>query len=352
MNKFSVSVVGGGTGGRLSMKAAAASEYFKLVSVADLRPEVGAELSSQFPGLQFFTDFREMFRSCPTDIVCVSTYPPTHEEVTHQALRLPLRAILVEKPLGHSVASAKRILDSVRERNLPLAVPHGLMVKRSALEIIERTQRGEIGELKLVEIQSPEWDIMSAGIHWMNFAVNLNGRTPVESVLAACDKTTRTFRDGMQVETVAVTYVQMANGVRIVMQTGDAVRSNGRREGITFRIIGTAGQIEFWGWEPDYHLVNARYPEGLLITPEEKASSLHQRHLENLLPMIASGAPDYSAPESSLAALEICEAAYISARYGVEIKFPLDEFRIPAPTDWVPGSPYTGQPGGRDGRKL
>jgi predicted dehydrogenase len=334
------------------MKAAAASEYFKLVSVADLRPEVGAELSSQFPGLQFFTDFREMLRSCPTDIVCVSTYPPTHEEVTHQALRLPLRAILVEKPLGHSVASAKRILDSVRERNLPLAVPHGLMVKRSALEIIERTQRGEIGELKLLEIQSPEWDIMSAGIHWMNFAVNLNGRTPVESVLAACDKTTRTFRDGMQVETVAVTYVQMANGVRIVMQTGDAVRSNGRREGITFRIIGTAGGIEFWGWEPDYHLVNPQYPEGLLITPAEKASSLHQRHLENLLPMIASGAPDYSVPESSLAALEICEAAYTSARHGVEIKFPLDEFRIPAPTDWVPGSPYTGQPGGRDGRKL
>ena len=86
---------------------------------------------------------------------------------------------------------------------------------------------------------------MNAGIHWLHFSVNLNGRLPVESVLAACDKTTRTFRDGMQVETVAVTYVQMVNGVRIVMQTGDTIRSNGRREGVTFRIIGTAGQIEF-----------------------------------------------------------------------------------------------------------
>jgi predicted dehydrogenase len=334
------------------MKAAATSDHFNLVAVADLRPELGAELSNQFPGIQFFTDFRDMFRNCPTEIICVSTYPPSHEEVTQEALRLPLKAILVEKPIAHSVASAKRILNSIRERNLPMAVPHGLMVKRSALEIIERTQRGEIGELKLVEIQSPKWDIVSAGIHWMNFAVNLNGQIPVESVLAACDKTTRTFRDGMQVETVAVTYVQMANGVRIVMQTGDTVRSNGRRESITFRIIGTGGQIEFWGWEPDYHLMNARYPEGLLITPDEKASSLHQRHLENLLPMIASGAPDYSAPKTSLAALEICEAAYVSARHGVEIKFPLDGFRIPAPTDWEPGAPYTGQPGGRDGRKL
>jgi predicted dehydrogenase len=293
-----------------------------------------------------------MFVKCPTDIVCVSTYPPSHEEVTLEALRLPLKAILVEKPLAHSVGSAKRILDAVRERKLPMAVPHGLMAKRSALEIIERTQRGEIGELKLVEIQSPKWDIMSAGIHWLNFAVNLNGKIPVESVLAACDKTTRTFRDGMQVETVAVTYVQMANGVRIVMHTGDSIRSNGRREGITFRIIGTAGQIEFWGWEPDYHLINARHPEGLMAKPEEKASSLHQRHLENLLPMITSGEPDYSVPETSLAALEICEAAYISARHGVEIRFPFDQFRIPGASDWEPGAPYTGQPDGRDGRKL
>jgi predicted dehydrogenase len=334
------------------MNAAAASEHFKLVAVADVRPEVGAELSAKFSGFQFFTDFREMFLRCPTDIVCVSTYPPSHEDVALEALRLPLKAIVVEKPLAHSVASAKRVLEAVRERNLPMAVPHGLMVKRSSLEIIERTQRGEIGELKLVEIQSPKWDIMSAGIHWLNFVVNLNGGIPVQSVLAACDKTTRTFRDGMQVETVAVTHVQMANGVRIVMQTGDSIRSNGRREGITFRIVGTAGQIEFWGWEPNYHLMNARHPEGLLITPEEKASSLHQRHLENLLSMIASGEPDYSIPETSLAALEICEAAYISARHGVEIAFPLDRFRIPAANDWEPGAPYTGQPDGRDGRKL
>jgi hypothetical protein len=116
-----------------------------------------------------------------------------------------------------------------------MATPHGWMVKRCPLEIIERTQNGEIGELKLIEIQSPAWDIINAGFHWLNFAVNLNARLSVESVLAACDKTTRTFRDGMQVETVAVTYVQMVNGVRIVMQTGDTVRSQ-RKSTTGYRI--------------------------------------------------------------------------------------------------------------------
>jgi hypothetical protein len=91
-------------------------------------------------------------------------------------------------------------------------------------------------------------------------------------------------------------------------------------EGVTFRIIGTAGPIEFWGWAPDYYLLNARHPEGKWMAQEETAIALHQRHLENLLSMIASGEPDYSLPESSLSALEICEAAYLSARHGVEAR--------------------------------
>ncbi|MBV8352690.1 MAG: Gfo/Idh/MocA family oxidoreductase [Verrucomicrobia bacterium] len=352
MAKLTVSFVGGGTGGQLSLDAVAASEFYQPAALADLRPEVGTQLGKKYPELQTFTDFREMFQACPTNIVCVSTYPPSHELVTLEALKLPLKAILVEKPLGHTVASGRRILEAVKQRNIPMAVPHGLMVKRCPLQIIERTKNGEIGELKLVEIQSPAWDILNAGIHWLNFAVNLNGRSPAHSVLAACDKTTRTFRDGMQVETVAVTYVQMVNGVRIAMQTGDTIRSNGRRDGTTFRIIGTAGQIEFWGWHPDYFLINPEHPEGKLIAPAEEGTSTHQRHLENLLPMIDSGAPDYSLPESSLMALEICEAAYLSARHGVEVKFPLNQFEIPPPNDWEPGQPYFSGQGGRDGRKL
>jgi predicted dehydrogenase len=351
VKNLTASIVGGGTGGRVCLAALTASPYFEPVALTDLRPEVCRTLQEAYPTLQTFTDFREMLRRRPTDIVCVSTYPPSHEEVALEALKLPLKAILVEKPLAHNVSSARRILESVKSRNLPLATPHGLLVKRCPLEIIERVQAGAIGPLRLVEIQSPGWDMMSAGIHWLHFSIILNGLQPVDSVLAACDKSTRTFRDGMQVETVAITSVQMANGVRILMHTGDTVRSNGRRDAVTFRIVGAAGQIEFWGWEPDYFLVDAQHPEGKLIRPEEELTSLHQRHLENFLPMIASGKSNYLIPDTSLSALEICEAAYLSARHGVEVKFPLERFVLPLPNDWQPGHPYVGQTGGRDGRK-
>src|SRR6266566_4391138 len=101
--------------------------------ISDLK--FGDELRKKFSGLRIFADFREMFATCPTDVVCVSTYPPTHEEIAVEALKLPLEAILVEKPIADTVASGRRILDFIKQRKIPLAIPHGLMVKRCPLEI-------------------------------------------------------------------------------------------------------------------------------------------------------------------------------------------------------------------------
>jgi predicted dehydrogenase len=293
-----------------------------------------------------------MFAATPTDVVCVSTYPPSHEEVALDALRLPLKGILVEKPLGHTAASGRRILEAIRERALPMAVPHGLVAKRVPLEIAERVRRGEIGALKLVEIQCTGWDIINAGIHWLQFFVTLTANEPMAWVLAACDASTRTYRDGMQVETLAVTYAQTASGVRVVMNTGDYVHVNAEGKEILFRLVGTDGRIEFYGWENLYRIQNAEFPAGETIAPEEFAVTGHRRHLEGLLPTIESGRPDYGIAESSLLALEICEAAYLSSAHRCAVTFPVDGFVPPPPPDWQPGQPYSGESGGRDGRDL
>ncbi|HET9224088.1 MAG TPA: hypothetical protein VFO07_16360 [Roseiflexaceae bacterium] len=75
-------------------------------------------------------------------------------------------------------------------------------------------------------------------------------------------------------------------------------------------------------------------------------------HLEQLAEQIDSGMPDYRVAESSLAALELCEAAYLSAEHGCLVRLPLSQFNLPPPTDWRPGQPYVGSGGGRDGRRL
>ena len=210
---LTASVVGGGMGGKLSLTALLDSPHCYLAAAADLNPEVCAELRERYPGLRTFASHQQMFAACPTDVVCVSTFPPSHEEVALAALDLPLKGILVEKPLGHTVASGRRILETVRQQGIPMAVPHNLLVRKAPLEIIARVQSGEIGELKLVEIQCHRWDIMNAGIHWLDFFVTLTGNEPMDHVMALCESSTRTYRDGMQVETTAVTYAQTASGV-------------------------------------------------------------------------------------------------------------------------------------------
>jgi predicted dehydrogenase len=345
-------VVGGGMGGRLSLKALTASDRYRLVAAADLRPDVLAGLERDLPGLRTFSNHQEMFAACPTDVVCVSTFPPSHEEISRAALELPLSGILVEKPLGHTAASGHHILAAIRRRGVPMAVPHGLLAKRTPLEIIDRVHAGEIGDLKLVEIQCRGWDIINAGIHWLDFAVTVLKNDRIISVLAQCDSTTRTHRDGMQVETVAVTSLQTQGGVRVVMHTGDHLTVNQPGKATLFRLVGSAGVIEFWGWENGYRLLNAKHPGGTTIVPDEFPVIGHQRHLEHLADMIASGTHDYTIPEGSLLALEACEAAYLSSRHRCLVTLPLEHFAPPAATVWEPGEPYAGVGGGRDGRML
>lgn len=350
--KFTISVVGGGLGGCLSMDGIKDSPMFELKAAADIRPEVRKELEQRYPGIKTFSSHKEMFEKCPTDVVCVSTYPPSHEPITMDALKLPLKGILVEKPLGHTAKSGRVILNAVKKKGIAMAVPHGLLVKKVPCEIIERIHRGEIGEIKLIEIENDKWDIINAGIHWLNWTVKLLTNEPFKYVMAGIDANSRTYRDGMQVETMAVTYAETISGVRIVMNTGDFVTVNTKNHNTLFRIVGMLGIIEFYGWEDAYYICNREFPNGKTMKLEEFPVTGHRAHLENMARMIQNGRIRYAIPESSLTALELCEAAYISGKNRCMVTFPFEKFKIPLAADWNPGQPYSGKGGGRDGRKL
>lgn len=352
MRTYRASVVGAGMGGQLSISALGASERYDLVAVADISPAAREALTATRPGLRAFDSHEAMFAECPTDVVCVSTWPPSHLPITQAALALPLKGILVEKPLADKTADGERLLSAIRGQGLPMVVPHGLLVAAHSTEVLRRVRAGDIGRLSLVEIECTGWDIINAGIHWLSFFLWLVDREPVQYVMAVCDASTRTYRDGMQVETTAVTYAETSSGVRVVMTTGDYVRIGREGKGVLFRLVGDEGVIEFWGWESAYAIRSRSHPAGELVQVPPHAKSFHQLYLDALAEQMDKGAPDYAIPESSLAALELCEAAYLSSKHRCQVKLPLAGFTPPAPSNWEPGKPYAGRGGGRDGRKL
>ncbi|MBI4979864.1 MAG: Gfo/Idh/MocA family oxidoreductase [Spirochaetes bacterium] len=352
-SKRSVAVVGGGVGGKLSIDAVNASAKFELAAITDMRPEVCESWRAKLPGVRVFTDHNEMFRECPTDIVCVSTFPPSHEPITMDALNaLPLKGILVEKPLGHTAASGRAILNAIKKRGIPMAVPHNMLVRKGTVEVLKRVRAGEIGELRSVTVQSDKWDIMNAGIHWFNYFVALTDREPIDHVMCLCEAGTRTYRDGMQVETTAVASAVTKSGVQCILNTGDSIHTDPEiTGGAPFRIVGSRGQIAVGSWSNSYFIQNREHPEGTVIDAGSYSESGHQRHLETMADLIG-GTPDYAIPESSLMALELVEASYLSSKHHCKVTFPFADFVPPTPVVWEPGTPYSGTGGGRDGRKL
>ena len=349
--RYTASVVGGGSGGKLSLAGLAQSNRFELKAAADLRDDVRSDLLARYPGIRTYDSHERMFAECPTDVVCVSTWPPSHLQVALAALGMGVKGMLCEKPLADKWSAGQDLLEALKTAHMPVVVPHGLTRLRHSEEILARVHRGEIGELELVEIECGKWDIINAGIHWLNFFVNLVPGDPVAWVMAIAESSTRTFRDGMQVETTAITYVQTLDGVRAVMHTGDDVKIRRPEKGFIFRLVGTDGIIEFWAFESAYRILNRACPDGRPIRVEKYLQSHHQRYLEELAHQIDEGQADYRLPETSLAALELCEAAYLSSAHRCKVTLPLSEFEIPAEPHWSPGQPYEGH-GGRDGRKL
>ena len=352
MKVYSASVVGAGLGGRLSMGGLAASPRYKLTAVADISGTALEQAHRDYPDVKPFDSYQQMFAECPTDIVCVATYAPSHTQIALEALKLPLRGILVEKPLANTAKDGHRLLNCIQDKGLPMVVPHGLLVSSHGQEIIHRVHAGDIGKLVMVEIESAKWDIINAGIHWVNFFMVLVKNEPIDSVMAICDSSTRTYRDGMQVETAAVCYAQTRSGIRLVMNTGDDIITTTEGRDTVFRLVGRKGIIEFWAWESEYEIINAQHPEGQKIVVERGPGVGHQRHLEALADQMDKGKPDYTVAQSSLTALEICEAAYMSSKYRCRVSFPLDTFSPPEQTDWDPGATYPGKGGGRNGNQI
>jgi hypothetical protein len=121
-------------------------------------------------------------------------------------------------------------------------------------------------------------------------------------------------------------------------------------------LVGSEGLLEFFGWKSYYRLMNRDYPTGQMFDVPVGPKSNHQRYLEMLADQIESGTIDLTWGERSLAALELCEGAYLSNRIGGTVKLPLATFEPPIEPmerpQWDAGRPYSGSSGGRDGRRL
>ena len=96
---------------------------FELTAVVDFSVARRRAAEEALPGTPTFASLNEMLETCAVNAVVIATPTNSHHDLAAQCIDGGLHAI-IEKPLTTSVASAKQLVHSAKERGTVLMVDH------------------------------------------------------------------------------------------------------------------------------------------------------------------------------------------------------------------------------------
>ncbi len=121
-----------------------------------------------------FPDYREMLEEAAYDVVVVATPNHTHADVMVDVL--PTGAhILVEKPLGTTVAECDRIIEAARRHRGIVWMGLEYRYKPAIARLVDRVHGGAIGRTRMVSIREHRFPFLEKVDHWNRFRRNTGG---------------------------------------------------------------------------------------------------------------------------------------------------------------------------------
>jgi len=137
--KLKVLIVGCGHMGKSHAMAYSSMESVVicgLVSKGQSKQLLKQELKQN---ISLFDDFDQALQRTQPDIVCISTYPDTHEEFAIKSLEAGAHVFL-EKPVATDLESAKRVLDKAKQCHRKLIVGYILRHHPSWIQFIQHAK--------------------------------------------------------------------------------------------------------------------------------------------------------------------------------------------------------------------
>ena len=125
---------------------------FPVAGVFDVRRDVAAQLAADFGIAQVFDTLDAACAAGRTDAVFDVAVPGS--EVPGVLRRLPERSpVLIQKPMGETLAMAREILRACRERRLVAAINFQLRFSPNVLAVTDMIRAGRLGAIVDVEVR-------------------------------------------------------------------------------------------------------------------------------------------------------------------------------------------------------
>ena len=122
-------------------------EAAEIVSIASGHAENAEKVAREF-GIPHWTgDWRETVSREDVDLICITTPPVFHHEMTLAALENN-NHILCEKPTAMNEREAREMLAKSKEKNLLCLIDHELRFLNGRRKAYEMIRAGEIGKIR------------------------------------------------------------------------------------------------------------------------------------------------------------------------------------------------------------
>lgn len=144
--KIRIGFIGTGFARRVQMPSFSEAGA-ELVSVASGRFENAQATAAQFGIPHFTDDWRETITREDVDLVCVTTPPDTHFEMTRRAIEAG-KHVLCEKPMAMNADEARQMTAMAKTSGTLALIDHELRFQPGRLKAFEMLRDGAIGKVR------------------------------------------------------------------------------------------------------------------------------------------------------------------------------------------------------------
>lgn len=148
--KVGIGIIGTGFARKVQIPAFLECEGARIVSVAS-HQLANAESTAREFGIEHFTDnWRETVENEAVDLVCITTPPASHYEITLAAIETG-KHVLCEKPMAMYTAEALEMTRRAAEKGVLALIDHEKRFQDGRLKAFEMLRSGEIGKIRHVK---------------------------------------------------------------------------------------------------------------------------------------------------------------------------------------------------------
>ena len=163
--KVGIGIIGTGFARKVQIPSFLECENVEIVSIASGHLENAESTAKEFSVRHFTDDWRETVSHADVDLVCITTPPDTHFEMTLSAIENG-KHVLCEKPMAMNVSEAKEMIEKAKEKNVLALIDHELRFQTGRQKAFQMLRDGAIGKVRHAKYNFRNASRGEAGLPW------------------------------------------------------------------------------------------------------------------------------------------------------------------------------------------